>query len=271
MLDLRLQAATPLDEAALADLLALNLRVMYRLSGDSYRVRGDSAAALADVAALPFASSVTPFNAAEKLDTTLAAMAQAVAVATLGLRPAAAGARSAAQPPVRLLVTLDAPRGPATETTSGAAALAAATTATTLELGTIGQLISHARRRVVMEVPAHRLHEVAALDGVLQVEIEPEARPQGQRLDAAGRHHGHDGPDGECDRPHDQGFPLHARGAAGHPQLSPEARPPPASRAGGEGQRGFWRMKSAAMSRARSAGDSVSRLRSSRRMSRWLV
>jgi subtilisin family serine protease len=157
-LDLRLQTHAPLDEAANAQLAALGLRVLARLPGGSYRVRGAGATTLADVVALPFVAAATPFEPVEKLDAALAATTLVLESATRG-----GAAPAAAALPVRVLVTLD-PHGGADGT---GAALAA-----------IGQIVSQTARRVVLQVSAQRIGEVAALTGVLQVEVEPDARTQ---------------------------------------------------------------------------------------------
>ena len=166
MLDLRLQPHTALHADDIATLAALGLHIIARLPGGSYRVRGNSTASADGVGLLPFVASVAPYQASEKLDATLASAAQMVASASAHAGPGIAATGTAvAQPTLRLLVSLDR---------SDAAGAAAAH----LALAALGVVVSQSARRVVLQTTADRIDAVAALDGVLRAEIEPDARTQ---------------------------------------------------------------------------------------------
>ncbi len=168
ILDVRVQTNAPLTKSHIAQLAKLGLGVMNRLPGGAYRIRGKTKASISDLLALPFVHSATPFQANEKLDAALASTVQILAA-----RPAAiarsrrdgviAAATEAASPAVNVLVTLDTEHEPK---------------ATTKALAAIGQLTVHSPRRLVLQTSADRVTQIAALEGVLHVEIEPDIQTQ---------------------------------------------------------------------------------------------
>ncbi|MDA0182235.1 S8 family serine peptidase [Solirubrobacter phytolaccae] len=128
---------------------------MSRLPDGAYRIRGTTDASLGDLQGLAFIDSAAAVQPFEKLDATLAPAARQV------LRTATSAA--ATSPPVSLLVTVDANYQP--EATQEAAA-------------SIGEVTAHSARRMVVQTTADRIADVAALDGVLNVELEPDIRTQ---------------------------------------------------------------------------------------------
>jgi serine protease AprX len=152
--DIILHTSGPLGEDEIRQLEGLGLRVVNRLAGGALRVRGESAATAADLVGLGFVDSAAPFDPVDKLDPVLSAATE--------LTRAAAGF-GPGDTTLRILVTLDE---------------AADTAATTARLGELGEVIEAAPRRALVSVPASRVAELAALDGVLHAEIEPDPRTQ---------------------------------------------------------------------------------------------
>lgn len=157
--DVALHTSAPLHPAQVEHLAALGLRVVGRLPGDAYRVRGVSDSDTDDLGALDFVDAATDYEPLDKLDDTLSAMltgaADKLAVAGDGADPAGR--------PVTLLVSLDRHLDSA---------------ATTADLARLGTVQSATERRVALLTTTERVGDVAALDGVLHAEIEPDPHTQ---------------------------------------------------------------------------------------------
>ena len=152
--DIILHTSGPLGEDEMRQLEGLGLRVVSRLAGGALRVRGESAATTADLVGLGFVDSAAPFDPVDKLDPVLSAATELTrAAADVGTGDTT----------LRVLVTLDA---------------TADTAATTARLGELGEVIEAGSRRALVSVPTSRVAELAALDGVLHAEIEPDPRTQ---------------------------------------------------------------------------------------------
>ncbi|MGD8626305.1 MAG: S8 family serine peptidase [Anaerolineae bacterium] len=158
-LDVVLNTNRPLAAGEIAELSEMGLRIVAAVGSQSYRMRGQSDATLADLTALSYVANVEEFAPAAKLDKTLKAEAESAAATV-----AAAGAAAlAAQPPARVLVSLD-PH--------------ADVPATLDALDQIGQVEQSSGRRALVSVDRARLNEVASLPGVLAAEVEPDPRTQ---------------------------------------------------------------------------------------------
>lgn len=155
LLDARVVTNGPLEETHSSQLTELGLRVVSRLPDGAYRVRGTTDASIGDLQGLSFVDTAAPVQPYEKLDATLTPAARGIfGVAAADTAPAA---------PVSLLVTLDADYQP--EATQEAAA-------------SVGEVKDQSSRRMVVETTADRIPEIAALDGVINVEIEPDVTTQ---------------------------------------------------------------------------------------------
>ena len=166
MLDARVQTTATLTRPQITQLAKLGLRIVQRLPGDAYRIRGSTEASIADLLALPFVHSATPFHPQEKLDSTLASTVQLLATAPPTVRGALREGLAAAAPSVpslNLLITLDAEHD---------------TKATNKALAALGKLTAHSPRRAMLQTSPERIAQIAALDGVLHVEIEPDTHTQ---------------------------------------------------------------------------------------------
>ncbi len=152
--DLRLHTSTPLSDAQIAQLSDRGLRVVSRLSGNSYRVRGDSAATAADLVGLDFVDTATDYDPMDKLDLSLSTASTIVTASLAG---------DVAAPVVNVLASLD----PEVDAEATAEQLAA-----------LGDVLERSPRRVLVRVATDRLAEVAAVDGVLHAEIEPDPHVQ---------------------------------------------------------------------------------------------
>ncbi len=152
--DLRLHTSVPLTDVQIGQLADRGLRVVSRLSANSYRVRGESTTTAADLVALDFVDTASAYDPMDKLDPSLIAASTVV-------RAAVAGGQAA--PLVNVLASLD----PDTDADATAA-----------ELAELGDVVEKTSRRVLLRVPTDRLAEVAAVDGVLRAEIEPDPHIQ---------------------------------------------------------------------------------------------
>ncbi len=115
--------------------------------------------------ALDFVDAATPIDPLDKLDPTLTAAATVAAAGAAG-RPDLAGAEDddgGAEPTVDVLVSVDQHLDPE---------------ATAAQLAELGEVVEATARRVRVRTVPSRLAEVAALDGVLRAEVEPDAHTQ---------------------------------------------------------------------------------------------
>ncbi|MGY1764642.1 S8 family serine peptidase [Geodermatophilus sp. SYSU D00779] len=154
MQDIRLTTNAPLGEDQVHRLEDLGLRLVSRLSENSYRLRGDSGATAADLVGLDFVDTASAYDATDKLDPSLSAASAtaATAVADAGAAPLVTG-----------LVSLDPAVDPAV---------------TKEQLAELGDVVTATPRRAVVSTSTDRLADIASLDGVLSVEIEPDPHTQ---------------------------------------------------------------------------------------------
>ena len=73
MQDLRLLTSVPLSDAQIGQLADRGLRVVSRLSGNSYRVRGETSTTAADLVGLDFVDNASGYDPMDKLDPSLSA------------------------------------------------------------------------------------------------------------------------------------------------------------------------------------------------------
>lgn len=149
--DLLMRTHAPLIPADIAALKQLGLHVEMALANNTYRVRGESDKSLAELHALPFVAEVTDYDPLQKLDEGLQAMAFV----------ASRAGDAAATLPVNVLVSLD----PQTDL---------GVTVTALEQ--IGQVVESSPRRALVLTAPTTVLDIAALPGVLAVEVEPDNR-----------------------------------------------------------------------------------------------
>jgi len=149
--DLILRTNTNLTAAELDELERRGFRVIGSLEKHCYRLRGTPAGAAEDLDALAFVESTGEFPKEAKITPALANQMTVAAAAT-----------AEAAEPVRILVSLD-------KDLSGE---------TVAELGQIGKVVGSSERRALMEIDGARVGEVARLDGVVQIEEEPENTTQ---------------------------------------------------------------------------------------------
>ena len=153
--DILLRPAAPLSEAQIRLLAERGLRLVARLPDGSYRLRGESSATAADLIALDFVHTATAYDPAAKLDPSLAAASAAAA---------GVGAfDDGGAPVITALASIDPAADPA---------------ATTAQLESLGTVVEATSRRVVVRTTTDRLADIAALDGVLHVEINPDTHTQ---------------------------------------------------------------------------------------------
>ncbi len=152
--DILLRPDAPLSDDQIRLLAERGLRLVARLPDGSYRLRGESNASAADLIALDFVDTATAYDPADKLDPSLAAASASAD---------ALGASDGGAPVITALASIDPATDPA---------------ATTAQLEALGTVVEATSRRVVVRTTTDRLADIAALDGVLRVEVNPDPHTQ---------------------------------------------------------------------------------------------